>query len=193
MFCVRHNTQGKLDKYKCSSYFLTVPKTKKHICDAFMRLREKKPVEKISVTELCSLAGINKSTFYAHYRDIYDLSDKIETQIVMEIVSSIENPQNIFDNPNKFTKDLFYAYTAKEKIISVVFSGSRAAMLPQKTEYILKKMVFRFRPEYENDVEKNVLFSLKIYGGFYAFQVNKKFDVDEVISVISDFSGQLFA
>ena len=25
MFCVRHNTQGKLDKYKCSSYFLTVP------------------------------------------------------------------------------------------------------------------------------------------------------------------------
>ena len=26
MFCVRHNTQGKLDKYKCSSYFLTVPK-----------------------------------------------------------------------------------------------------------------------------------------------------------------------
>lgn len=168
---------------------IRVVKTKSHIYDAFVKLREKKPIEKISVTELCKSAGINKSTFYDHYRDIYDLSDKIETQIVEEIVSSIDNPEDIFDNPSSFTKKLFYAYAAKEKIISVVFSESRAASLPQKTEFILKKLVFKFRPEYENDVEKNVLFSIKIYGAFYAFQVNKKYDVDEVISVISNLSG----
>lgn len=169
---------------------LRVAKTKHHICEAFVQLRAKKPVEKITVTELCSMAGVNKSTFYAHYKDIYDLSDKLETYVVERIVSSIKNPENIFDNPDKFTKELFYAYTENEKIISVIFSGSRAAMLPQKTEYILKKLVFKFRPEYENDVEKNVLFSLKIYGGFYAFQVNKKYDVDEVISIIGKLSSQ---
>lgn len=62
-------------------------------------------------------------------------------------------------------------------------------MLPQKTECILKKLVFRLRPDYENDVEKNVLFSIKIYGGFYAFQVNIKYDVDKVISIVSKLSG----
>ena len=164
---------------------IRVAKTKNNICSAFMQLRRKKPLEKISVTDLCRIAGVNKSTFYAHYCDIYDLSDKIETELVEEIVASIESPQNIFDCPDIFTKELFYAYTAKEDVINVVFSGSRSPVLAKKTEAILKKLVFKFRPEYENNVEMNVLFSIKIYGGFYAFQANKMYDIDQVISIIS--------
>ena len=169
---------------------IRIKKTKSAISGAFTQLRTKNAVEKISVTELCKLAGVNKSTFYDHYRDIYDLSDKIETQIVEEIVATIDNPQNIFDDPGGFTKKLFYAYTEKERIVNIVFSGTRAAFLPEKTELILKQLVFRLRPEYENDVEKNVLFSMKIYGGFYAFQANKKFNTDKVISVISKLNSE---
>ncbi len=163
---------------------IRVIKSNRKIIDAFIELRRRKPIEKISVTELCKLAGINKSTFYAHYNDIYDLSDTIETRIVEDVVSSIEVPENILENPNVFTKELFYAYMDNEKIISVIFSGSRAALLPQKTEYIIKKLLFKFHPEYENDIEMNVLFSIKIYGGFYAFKVNGKYDPDKVISII---------
>ena len=128
---------------------IRVIKSNRKIIDAFIELRRRKPIEKISVTELCKLAGINKSTFYAHYNDIYDLSDTIETRIVEDVVSSIEVPENILENPNVFTKELFYAYMDNEKIISVIFSGSRAALLPQKTEYIIKKLLFKFHPEYE--------------------------------------------
>ena len=34
----------------------------------------KSPLEKIKIKDLCALACINKSTFYAHHEDIYALS-----------------------------------------------------------------------------------------------------------------------
>ncbi len=37
-----------------------------------------KPVSKITVREICEQAGVNRSTFYAHYMDVYDLFDKVE-------------------------------------------------------------------------------------------------------------------
>lgn len=38
----------------------------------------KKPVSKITVREICERAQINRSTFYAHYLDVYDLFEKVE-------------------------------------------------------------------------------------------------------------------
>ena len=50
---------------------LRVEKTEKAIKNAFIELRSQKPLEKITVKELCAEARINKSTFYSHYQDIY--------------------------------------------------------------------------------------------------------------------------
>ena len=51
-----------------------------------MELRAQKPLEKIKVKELCDLACINKSTFYAHYQDIYALANAMEDEMVEEVV-----------------------------------------------------------------------------------------------------------
>ena len=61
---------------------IRVAKTKKSIINAFLALRSKKAIEKITVKELCEAAEINKSTFYSHFQDIYDLSEFLETQDV---------------------------------------------------------------------------------------------------------------
>lgn len=52
--------------------------TKMLIRKAFTELLQNKPVQSISVKELCTAAGINRGTFYAHYTDIYDLMHQIE-------------------------------------------------------------------------------------------------------------------
>ena len=57
-----------------------IEKTKKSIKNAFMELRAKKPLEKISVKELCDLAYINKSTFYSHYEDIHAFCTLLKTR-----------------------------------------------------------------------------------------------------------------
>ena len=59
-------------------------KSQRHLIDAFMEVREKKSLEKISVVELCKMAEVNKSTFYAYYHDVYDLSDQLQTAAFSE-------------------------------------------------------------------------------------------------------------
>ena len=41
-------------------------------------VREKKPVSKVTVREVCEKAGINRSTFYAHFLDVYDVMEQVE-------------------------------------------------------------------------------------------------------------------
>lgn len=57
---------------------IRIEKTDRAIEKAFLELRAKTPLEKIKIKDLCALACVNKSTFYAHYEDIYALSDQLE-------------------------------------------------------------------------------------------------------------------
>jgi Transcriptional regulator len=56
---------------------LRVVRTKMNIKNAFMELIRKKPVGKITVTELAQAAMINKGTFYLHYQDIPSLYKEV--------------------------------------------------------------------------------------------------------------------
>lgn len=46
---------------------------KQALVDAMKTLLEQKPINKISVSEVLSLAGVSRQTFYRHYTDKYDL------------------------------------------------------------------------------------------------------------------------
>lgn len=54
---------------------------------ALLEILQCKDFSKITVREICSLAHINRSTFYAHYWDIYDLIDKTECTIHKKLLS----------------------------------------------------------------------------------------------------------
>lgn len=45
-------------------------------------LLEHQTIEQISVTQICSTAGINRSTFYAHYDNPRDIMDEIEQEVL---------------------------------------------------------------------------------------------------------------
>lgn len=61
--------------------------TMEKIDKAFVTLLQKKEINEINVTDLVNLAGINRSTFYIHYIDIYDLADKIKEKMWNDILS----------------------------------------------------------------------------------------------------------
>ena len=65
---------------------IRIEKTERAIRNAFLELRAAKPLEKITVKELCSLACINKSTFYSHYEDIYALSQMLESETITTVI-----------------------------------------------------------------------------------------------------------
>ena len=46
---------------------------------------EKKPVNRITVREVCEKAQINRSTFYAHFLDVFDVVEKVEQQMAEQL------------------------------------------------------------------------------------------------------------
>lgn len=67
-----------------------VRKTKKAIQDVFCEMTKEKKLNEITVKELCTKADINKSTFYLHYRDIYDLADSIQSILIRDVCAIID-------------------------------------------------------------------------------------------------------
>lgn len=87
--------------------------TKMRIREAFLETLREKPVNKISVKELCEKAEINRATFYTHYADPFDLLETIEKEeldkiselldrtveksgnILLAVLRGMENRENV--------------------------------------------------------------------------------------------------
>ena len=83
--------------------------TRMLIRKAFTDLLLQKPIQGISIKELCQRAGINRGTFYMHYADIYDLRGRIEEDLYAGITKALEtilgdDPQA---SPVRVTTELF--------------------------------------------------------------------------------------
>lgn len=61
---------------------LRIVRTEQLIRAAFFELLDKIGFEKITVQNLTQKAAINRSTFYLHYTDKYDLLNKLESEIL---------------------------------------------------------------------------------------------------------------
>lgn len=56
--------------------------TQRVLKESFLSLLREKPVNKITVKEVCELAELNRATFYAHYSDCFALMDRIEQELL---------------------------------------------------------------------------------------------------------------
>lgn len=59
-------------------------RTREAIEKAFLELLREKPAGRITVTELCQIAGINRATFYKHYLDVPDLQIALEQGVLRD-------------------------------------------------------------------------------------------------------------
>ena len=50
--------------------------TQRVLKESFLTLLKQKPVNKITVKEVCEMAELNRATFYAHYSDCFAASSK---------------------------------------------------------------------------------------------------------------------
>lgn len=58
-----------------------------------LELLESKDFSKITVREICTSSHINRSTFYSHYLDVYDLIDKTELNMHKKLISLYEGTE----------------------------------------------------------------------------------------------------
>lgn len=99
--------------------------SKRMLKEGLFRCLKRKPLEKITVSELCREAQVNRTTFYNHY--------VIPRDILMEIgISHAKNVRDIFQSGGKKPlgerrKDvLYYIYSVREEL-KILFSAQADA------------------------------------------------------------------
>ena len=84
-----------------------IQKTKKAFKEAFKELfSEHDDYMEITVTELCATAGLNRRTFYLHYKQVDDVLEEVLEDISLEFFIAVKKENAIND---------------KEKIVSIFF------------------------------------------------------------------------
>lgn len=101
-------------------------KTRKAIKTSLIKLMSEKDISDITITEIAEEADINRKTFYAHYRGLYDILDEVENDLIeklfhildnTDILKSMYNPYPLFKElTNEINKDFeFYKLLVQSK------------------------------------------------------------------------------
>lgn len=63
--------------------------TRRVIKESLLRLLEDRPVNRITVKEVCEAAQINRATFYAHFTDCFDVLNQMENDLLADFERSL--------------------------------------------------------------------------------------------------------
>ncbi|MDE5620302.1 MAG: TetR/AcrR family transcriptional regulator [Ruminococcus sp.] len=163
---------------------LRVEKTKRSIINAFLNLRSRKPLEKITVKELAELAQINKATFYLHYHDIYELSESLEREVIESSLLNIEHPDAVFKDTKQFIRELTISISANEQLIKTLFEGNRSGRFIELFERGVTELIKKSYPEYNPSIERKMVMTYLIHGGYYTYFKYCDYGIEPVLRII---------
>ena len=67
----------------------------------FVQLLQTKEINEISISDICKLAKVNRSTFYANYIDIYDLVEKLHSRMINDFfniyIDEVKSQKHSYD------------------------------------------------------------------------------------------------
>ncbi len=88
---------------------LRIRKTRKLIRDAFIKLLDVKGFNGITINNIAGTAMINRSTFYLHYTDKFDLMKKTTKEAIQNILQLVAPEAHIIDGKleyNSFVRNI---------------------------------------------------------------------------------------
>ena len=107
-----------------------VRKTKAQLREGLAHLMLEKSIKEITVKELVDKVDINRSTFYLHYADIYQMLQQIEEEALENITHILENCPVDFSN-NESTLEFvtkFFAIMDSDKDLCRALLGPHGDM-----------------------------------------------------------------
>ena len=115
---------------------LRILKTKKNIREAFVELRKKHSVDEIKVNELCKQAMINKTTFYNHYQDIYELSEELEQEVLQNFYANFKDMDMLLTDPERFIRGMNEALACENDMLRILYKGHFDELVRRIEEHI---------------------------------------------------------
>lgn len=151
-----------------------IQRTRKLIMDAFMELSSKKEFKDITVKDITAEAMINRATFYYHFEDIYDLLEKVLSEVLLVNLNGNDYQNN--DLNEEALVSIFLAITNFQKSLSTRchrgYEDTIARIIREQLEIIFYKMLLRQHPTKEKQ-GLNVA-AVMLSWGMYGASVNWK-------------------
>lgn len=121
-----------------------IQRTRKNIMNAFMRLIKQKNFGDISIADITQEAEINRSTFYYHFVDKFDLIDAIQREVL--------------------TKEIFKEVTKQEVIDEQTIIMSLQAIMSSQTNLSLhcQRAYEEFKPKMDYEIKQRLTETLQI-------------------------------
>ncbi len=143
----------------------SVRKTKDKLRYALTELLKEKPVKSITVREIADLVDINRGTFYLYYKDIYDMVEKIENEMLEEfneiVELRVENSKS--GSPNPILADVFtFLADNADMCIALLGPNGDLAFVNKLKELVRERCLYYWTEIYNAN-------STKYFDYFYSF------------------------
>ena len=169
--------------------------TQKVIKETFINLLEEKEITKITVSEICKIADINRATFYRYYLDVYDLLSNIQKEMEEELKNSY-HPETENDNTiANFCKSLLTVLLRNKKLVKVLFdTNDNIYFLNTILEFAYQKCKEKWQHDLPELSDEDIEYaSVYIFNGALCvvnFWVKNDFDkyIDEIANIIENIS-----
>ena len=140
--------------------------TKRLLKDALLNLLKKKDMEKISVSELCAEAGINRATFYRHYEIPLDVLHEIQKDFIQDANFISKKPKNLQDIACQFEQMCTYLQTHSD-IVKILMKCSTDKDFANLLQNYCRDMIF-YKYADKLDEDSMHLIIMGLAGGGYA-------------------------
>lgn len=175
---------------------LRILKTKASLYRGLMTLMKKKPFEEIKISEICSESLINRSTFYDHFSDKFELIKSLMDDMRSELLSSIDiadSSSNVKDYYMKLLRNLLNHIDKNIDIYSAVVKiNSNSIAKDMMTDVVITSTT----REIDNNFVNNSVIPTKTIVLFYASSIinivmdnlssGENFDKENLLFVIND-------
>jgi len=173
-----------------------VRKTKKALREGLVELLNEKSIQNITVKELTDKVDIHRSTFYANFKDIYELYSHVEDNIIQEISEIISTDYTF--KPEIFFSDLLGYINKNRQVSRLFFGGSISTAFYERLTGLFKDACIDCWHNIANISEKMdyyVQFSLSGWLGVIGLWVSRDFEhpMETVVKMLSDIDSSILS
>jgi len=120
-----------------------IRKTRTMLRKCLGSLLKTKKIQDISVREISEMADINRGTFYLHYRDVYDLLDHVESDLVGEINGIIDRHKlsEVEEHPRILAEELFSFIKDNSDMIQILLGNNGDMDFINQLKNIVKEKI----------------------------------------------------
>lgn len=123
----------------------------KAIVNAYNELLTEKGTPDVSITELCKRAKVNRTTFYKHYKGIYEITDQTESKLIYHLFN-IEYKEKIgieafLNNPRPALEKL-------NENITNNYEYYKKVLRPDRLRFITEKLINIIIQNFKNSYPK---------------------------------------